>query len=76
MPAIEQVSVARYGEIIGKSRWTVYRMIAEEKLPRGVRAKSFMGTQYIEVTKAFLKKYRVLQDLLKPVVKRSAIKNK
>lgn len=44
-----QISVKKYGESIGKSRYTIYRMIQKNKLPKGVKVKDIAGRKVIEV---------------------------
>lgn len=44
-----QMSVAQYAKTIGKSRYTVYRMIKEDILPKGVTCKEIAGRKVINV---------------------------
>jgi hypothetical protein len=44
-----QVSVAKYAKMIGKSRYTVYRMVDKEKLPIGVKSRDVAGRIVIEL---------------------------
>lgn len=44
-----QMSVAQYAKTIGKSRYTVYRMIKEGLLSKDVKVKNIVGRKVIEV---------------------------
>lgn len=42
-------TVSQYAKLINKSRWTVYRMIEDNKLPKGVKFKEIGGVKFIQV---------------------------
>lgn len=44
-----QVSVSGYAKMIGKSRWTVYRMIKLNQLPEGISYKEIAGHKIINL---------------------------
>lgn len=44
-----QLTVSQYAKKIGVSRWTVYRMIESNGLPKGVKSKDIAGRKIIEV---------------------------
>lgn len=44
-----QLTVSQYAKKIGVSRWTVYRMIESNTLPKDAKAKNIAGRTIIQV---------------------------